>query len=75
MLNLTARGAPDVEAVAAGHDQIVDAHEFSDHSPIAPADHAHGAPLGQPADGVAHALGDDRVFRPIDDGRQRAVLV
>src|SRR3712207_7532141 len=39
---------PDVEAVAAGDDQIVEAYELLHHPPVAPADHAHGAPLGQP---------------------------
>src|SRR5918994_1441338 len=61
-LDLTARGAPDVEAVAAGDDQVVYAHELLDHPPIAPADHAHGAAFGQSADSVPHALGDDRVL-------------
>src|SRR3712207_7002380 len=39
--------APDVEAVAAGDGQVVEAHELLHHPPITPADHAHRTPLGQ----------------------------
>src|SRR5215213_6319603 len=67
--------APDVEAVAAGDGQVVEAHELLHHPPIAPADHAHWAPLGQPANGVPHTLGDDGVLWPVDYGCQRAVVV
>src|SRR5215203_2818744 len=74
-LDLTAHGAPDVEAVAAGDDQVVYAHELLDYPPVAPADHAHGATSGQVANGVPHALRDERVLRPVDDRRQRAVVV
>jgi hypothetical protein len=74
-LDLTARRAPDVEAVAAGDDQVVYAHEPLDHPPITPADHTHGATPGQLADGIAHALRDERLLGPVDDRRQRAVVV
>jgi hypothetical protein len=74
-LDLTARGAPDVEAVAAGNDQVVYTHELLHHPPVAPADHAHGATPGEPANCVTHALGDQGVLRPINDGRQRTVVV
>src|SRR5215216_5837495 len=74
-LDLTALGAPDVEAVAAGDDQVVYPHELLDHPPVAPADHAHGATSGQVANGVTHALRDERVLGPVDDRRQRAVVV
>src|SRR5215204_1523641 len=74
-LDLTAHGAPDVEAVAAGDDQVVYAHELLDYPPVAPADYAHGATSGQVANGVPHALRDERVLGPVDDRRQRAVVV
>src|SRR5215208_62823 len=74
-LDLAASGAPDIEAVAAGHYQVIYAHELLDHPPVAPADHAHGATCGQLADGVPHALRDERLLRPVDDRRQRAVVV
>src|SRR5918992_5230047 len=67
--------APDVEAVAAGDDQIVEAYELLHHPPIAPADHAHRAPLGKPANGVPHTLGYDGVLWSVDYGCQRAVVV
>src|SRR5215210_6939158 len=67
--------APDVEAVAAGDDQIVEAYELLHHPPIAPADHAHRTPPGEFADGSAHAVRDDGVFGPVHDRRQGAVIV
>src|SRR3712207_2275561 len=67
--------APDVEAVAAGDDQVVEAHELLHYPPVAPANHAHRAPPGQPSDGVPHALGDDSVLGTVHYGGQRAVVV
>src|SRR5829696_9658783 len=67
--------APDVEAVAAGDDQVVEAYELLHHPPIASADHAHRTPLGQPANGVPHTLGDDGVLWPVDYRCQRAVVI
>src|SRR3712207_5785428 len=74
-LDLTARGAPDVETMTAGDDKVVYAHELLHHPPIAPADHAHGAAFGQSADGLPHAFGDERVLWPVHDRRQGAVVV
>jgi hypothetical protein len=74
-LDLAAAGAPDVEAVAAGHDQVVQSHQPLDDRPVAAADHAHAGALRQPLHRVAHALGDHRVLRPVDDRRQRPVVV
>src|SRR5215213_6822006 len=67
--------APDVEAVATGDDQVVEAHELLHHPPVAPADHAHRTPTGELADSPAHALGDDGVFGPVHYRRQGAVIV
>jgi hypothetical protein len=66
---------PDVEAVAAGDHQVVDAHQLLDDGAIAAADHAYGAAAGQLSHHLAHALGDDRILRAIDDWRERAVVV
>src|ERR671913_2544409 len=67
--------APDVESVAAGDDQVVEAHELLHHPPIAPADDAHRTPPGEFADGSAHAVRDDGVFGPVHYRRQGAVIV
>src|SRR5918998_1786327 len=67
--------APDVEAAAAGDDQVVEAHELLHQPPVAPADHAHRAPPGELADGSAHALGDDGVLGSVRYRGQGAVVV
>jgi len=73
--DLAACGAPDVEAVAAGDDQVVHAHKLLDRGAVAPADHAHGAAGGQPAYGPTHPFRDHRVLWAVDDRRQRAIIV
>ena len=70
-----ARGAPDVEAVASRDDQFVEAHQPLDDGTVAPADYAHAAPPRQPLHRLAHAVRDHGVLRPVDDRRQRAVVV
>lgn len=67
--------APDVEAVAAGHDQVRHAHELLDHGTVAPGDHAHRAAPGQPPHHLAHARREDRVLRARHDRGQRAVVI
>src|SRR5215212_7771879 len=74
-LDLAARGAPDVEAVAPGDDQVVHAHKPLNHGAVAPADHTDGAAGGQIPHDLAHALRDHGVLGTIHDGRQGAVVV
>jgi hypothetical protein len=67
--------APDVEPVAACHHQVIHAHQLLHDGPIAAAHHADGATCGKPTHRVPRALGDDRILRPVDDRRERTVVV
>jgi hypothetical protein len=69
VLDRTPLGAPDVEAVAACHHQIVDAHQCLHDGTIAAADNADGAAPRQPAHRIPHALGDHRILGAVDDRR------
>ena len=74
-LEPSAFGAPDIKAVAARNDEIVDPHQLLHHSTITPTDHAHRAPMRQRTHDLAHLVRNDRVLRPIDDRRERPVVI
>ena len=65
----------DVEAVAAGDDQVVDAHQLGHHAAVATGDHAHRRAAGERAHDPAHLVVHDRVLGTRDDRRQHAVVV
>ena len=75
VLDRTPLGAPDVEPVAACDHQVVDTRQCLHDGTIATADNADGAAARQPAHRIPHALGDHRILGPVDDRRERAVVV
>lgn len=67
--------APDVEAMTSCDHQVLDAHQLLHDRPVTTAHNADGAAPRQRAHHLPHALGNDRVLRPVDDRGQRAVVV
>jgi hypothetical protein len=67
--------ARDVEAVAPGVIDGLDAHVAAHVRQVPAADDGDGAATGELLDGGAHLIGHDGLVRMSDDGRQRAVVV
>jgi hypothetical protein len=67
--------SPDVEAMASGDHQVIDAHQLLHDRPVTTADNADGAAPRQRAHCLSHARGDDGVPGPVNDRGQRAVVV
>ena len=75
MLEGAGLGAPDVEAVAAGHDEIVEPHQLLDDRAVASVDHADGAARRELAQDLPHRSRDERVLGAINDRGQHPVVV
>ena len=75
MLNAQAAGPGDVEAMAAGVDEIVETDQLAHVGEVAAADDRHAAACGEAFEHGAHLVAEHGEVRARDDRRQRAVIV